>query len=171
MKIGSLAKAYLLNRPNFYYHFKSLDLFQKAILEHHQERGKRHAQLVRDRCENYHPDYLNLLLEEKEYIFFQKQLAFRQSVKDYQDIFTSLQLSGVNSVVPLWVKSFGVPNWDLNLVTQLFARSSNRFFAKINPEEFTFNYLVDYSKESLNLFRQFSGLPPYTDEELDRLFS
>ncbi len=170
MKIEVLARSFDLKRSNYYYHFKLNDRFLEEILKEHEVRNGLYQNEIENSCSNYYPDYLRLLVQFKEYVYFQKQLAFRQDKARFKAIFQTTHLSDLEKVVPLWVQSFQIPTWEEKLVLELMSSWATRFFAQLEPDSYTFEFLVQYSKDALNLFKQFADQTPLTDEELNAFF-
>lgn len=142
LKIEPLAKTIGKSKSSFYHHFSDLDLFIDIILKHHIEQSVIIAK-KEQLANNIDPELINILVEHRTDLLFNRQLRINQNIKSFSDtLFQSNKIVG-DAFVKVWVK-------DLNLqLTQkqiegVFTLALENFFLQINPDNLTNKWLSDY---------------------------
>ncbi|MEO1653177.1 MAG: TetR/AcrR family transcriptional regulator, partial [Bacteroidota bacterium] len=73
LNIESFAREMGKSKSSFYHYFGDKEAFELDLLDYHLAQIERYSQDIL-RCESIRPDFLNILLELKVDMFFQKQV-------------------------------------------------------------------------------------------------
>ncbi len=144
------------SKSSFYHYFGKLEDFRMLLLEYHVKQAVPVAAQL-EVCENYVPDMLNVLIENKIHVLFHKQLRIHRDNPIFEKAFTKAfkqiekqilnrlnQHFGIEKQ-PLFAKSF------LNIVT-------DNLLMRITHKNFTFKWLKAYTEELSYLLIQMKSV-------------
>jgi AcrR family transcriptional regulator len=151
LKIEPLAKAVKISKSSFYHHFADLQVFEQELLQWHYSNAKRLVAEVQAR-KSIVPDFLNLLIEQKELIYFNRQLLIHKHKEAY--ILCFQQVNGLlqANFLGIWAQliqlsdQLDIANEILHVVVQLF-------YQRLPPLDFDYNWILSFLKE-VNTFLQ-----------------
>jgi len=142
LKIETLAKKVGISKSSFYHHFVNLELFIEDLLNYHIKQSYIIADKERN-AKRINPDLIDILVEHKTDLLFNRQLRINRDLKLYFEILNkSDQIVGSAFVMP-WIK-------DLNLqLTQkqlqgIFELALENFYLQINLKNLNHLWLKEY---------------------------
>lgn len=145
LKIEPLSKAVGISKSSFYHHFADLEIFTEYILNYHIEQSKIIAQKEQNAA-NIDPELINILVEHKIDLLFNRQLRINQNVASFSIILERSNKIVGDAFVKVWVK-------DLNLqlsqkqMDAIFSLALENFFLQINTETLNYEWLSNYFKD------------------------
>ena len=142
LKIESLAKQVGKNKSSFYHYFTNTDIFIEALLLHHIEQAKIIA-IKEQAAQRIHPDLIEILVEHKTDILFNKQLRISRDQKHFKNILDKTDAMLGNAFVLLWVKDLELKLTQHQLES-LFELALENFYLQVTPENLTVQWLTDY---------------------------
>jgi AcrR family transcriptional regulator len=142
LKIEPLAKKVGKSKSSFYHHFADLEIFTECLLAYHLDQSKIIAEKERT-VRSINPELINILVEHKTDLLFNRQLRFNQQNEEYrQTLNKSNQIIG-NEFVKIWAMDL-----KLNLTQKqfegLFELALDNFFLQINAETLNFDWLSQF---------------------------
>lgn len=155
LKIESLAKAVGISKSSFYHHFADIEVFVELLLFHHLKQSEVIAEKEKN-VTKINPDLINILIEHKADLLFNRQLRFNRQNKLYQKILLqSNQIIG-NEFIKIWKK-------DLNLTLSqkqlegLFDLALENFYLQLNDTNVNFDWLALYFENLKNIAATFES--------------
>ena len=151
LKIEPLAKAVKISKSSFYHHFADLQVFEQELLQWHYAKAKRLVAEVQA-CKSIVPDFLNLLIEQKELIYFNRQLLIHKHKEAYIQCFQQVNGLLQANFLGIWAQliqlsdQLDIANEILHVVVQLF-------YQRLPPPDFDYNWILSFLKE-VNTFLQ-----------------
>lgn len=142
LKIEMLAQKMSISKSSFYHYFADISYFTEFLLKHHLEQSRIIAAKERN-VENIKPQLIDILVEHKIDLLFNRQLRFNQQNVAYQTTLRqSNQIIG-NEFVKIWAKDLQLA---LNIaqLEGLFELALENFFLQINPDNLNFEWLAAY---------------------------
>ncbi len=143
LKIDQLAKQVGISRSSFYHHFADLEVFQEKLLNYHLERAKYAAAGVRE-CKSIDPDFLLLMVREKEYVLFNRQLRIHRSNKVFKKCFEDAALQLAIEVMGIWSETFEMQT---PAAKKLYKMTQDIFFHRLTLDNLTYEWLKDFLEE------------------------
>ncbi len=142
IKIENLSKSVGVSKSSFYHYFVDIDIFIDYLLEHHIKQAKNIA-VKESEAISISPDLINILVEHKDDLLFNKQLRFNREIDKFNRIvLESDQLIG-NHFILLWKKELKT---ELNTtqLNGLFELALENFYLQINYDNLNHKWLSDY---------------------------
>jgi AcrR family transcriptional regulator len=142
LKIELLAKKIGISKSSFYHHFAEMEIFVEHLLLYHLKQSEIMAK-KENNAKNVNPELINILVEHKIDLLFNRQLRFNQHHELYRNtLLKSNQIIG-NEFVNIWAKDL---NLKLNLrqLEGLFELALENFFLQINTENLNHQWLSAY---------------------------
>lgn len=144
LKIEPLAKTVGKSKSSFYHHFADIELFTDLLLKYHIKQSKIIAK-KEQQAKNIDPELINILVEHRIDLLFNRQLRINQNVESY-----SLTLEQSNKIVGdafvnVWVKDLGL-QLSKKQIDGIFTLALENFFLQINAETLIYNWLSNYFK-------------------------
>jgi AcrR family transcriptional regulator len=154
LKIEPLAKKVGKSKSSFYHHFADLDLFTDLLVEHHVKQSKVIARKEQS-AENIDPALINILVEHKIDLLFNRQLRINQHIKSYALALEQSNKNVGDAFVKLWMKDSGL---DLSekQVEGIYTLALENFFLQINTETLNREWLSAYFKNLKAIAYQFT---------------
>jgi len=142
IKIEPLAKKVGKSKSSFYHHFADLEIFTNLLLDYHIEQSHIIANKEK-RANNIDPELINILLEHRIDLLFNRQLRINQNNKLFSE--TLLQSNKIvgNDFVKLWVKDLNL-KLTQNQIEGIFSLALENFYLQINAENLNYVWLSDY---------------------------
>ncbi len=107
LKIEVLARHVKKNKSSFYHHFADLDVFTEFLLNYHLERSEIIAEQER-LCKTVMPDLLNLLIEVKQDLLFNRQLRIYRTIPAFKACFEKSSKKVGEAIVGIWADTLGL---------------------------------------------------------------
>jgi AcrR family transcriptional regulator len=141
------------SKSSFYHHFADLEVFTEILLNHHLEKAKAIAEREKF-CKNVVPDLLNLLLEIREDLLFNRQLRINRNIIQFKACFEKSSQEVGEAILGIWAEALGLrANSDLaRIVLKL---SLENFYLQITEETLTYEWLLNYVRELQTMVQEF----------------
>jgi AcrR family transcriptional regulator len=142
LKIEPIAKKVGKSKSSFYHYFADLELFIEHLLNHHIDQ----SYIIADkeqRATNIDPELINILVEHRVDLLFNRQLRINQNIKTFSDSLNKSNKIVGDAFVKVWVK-------DLSLqLTQkqmegIFTLALENFYLQINADNLNYKWLSAY---------------------------
>jgi AcrR family transcriptional regulator len=153
LKIELLARQVGKNKSSFYHHFADLEVFTEILLNFHLERAEIIAAQER-LCKTVIPDLLNLLIDVKQDLLFNRQLRIHRNIPAFKACFTQSSEKVGEAILDIWADSLGLTN-NSNLAKIVLNLSLENFYLQITEETMTYDWLENYVKELKTMVREF----------------
>jgi len=142
LKIESLAKKVGISKSSFYHHFADLEVFVNFLLNYHIEQSYIIAEKEK-KCKNINPDLINILVEHKTDLLFNRFLRIHRENKTYnKTLIKSNQIVG-NQFVLIWVNELKL-NISPKQLEGIFELALENFYLRISPELMNKKWLTEY---------------------------
>jgi AcrR family transcriptional regulator len=142
LQVEVLSRKAGINKSSFYHHFADTEGFIEALLKYHLEQvseiARKEAAAV---CID--PELVNILLEHKTAVFFNRQLRLHQHNPAYKAcLFSVDQQLGPVFALP-WMREL---NLQLNArqLETIYNLAIENFYVQIQPASFTQEWLINY---------------------------
>jgi len=153
LKIEALARKVGISKSSFYHRFADLEVFINFLLKYHLEQTHIIAEKEKN-CKTIDPDLINILLEHKTDILFNRYLRINRDKKIFDDVVVkSNQIVG-NYFVLIWVHDLKL-NLTPNQLQGIFELALENFYLKINAEIFNKKWLSDYFNDLKKVIENF----------------
>lgn len=145
LKVESLARKVSKSKSSFYHHFGDLDLFKIELLNHHVEEAKTLAERAK-KCKNVEPEIVNLMVEAKDDVLFNRQLRVHRNIGEFKDCFEKASGLVEDAFLEVWSKDLGLGNQThlgriiLNLIVE-------NFYLKVTEENLHYDWIANYFAE------------------------
>lgn len=144
LKVEVLAKKVKKNKSSFYHHFSDLEVFTSCLLNHHLSQAEKMIGEEK-KCKILIPDLLNVFLDFKQDLLFNRQLRINRSIPAFRECFEKTNEEGAQAILPLWTKALGLTE-NSRLSYMILALSIENFYLQITHETLTYQWLEDYFK-------------------------
>lgn len=153
LKIEALAKKVGISKSSFYHHFADLEIFVEYLLKYHLLQSQRMAEKERS-AKNIDPELINILVEHKIDLLFNRQLRINQQQQHYKETLDkSNQIIG-NEFVKLWATDLNL-NLSPPQLESLFELALENFYLQINAENLNPTWLSAYFTNLKRIARNF----------------
>lgn len=153
LKIEVLAKKVGISKSSFYHHFADLEIFVEHLLKSHLIQSEAMADKEKN-AKNIDPELINILVEHKLDLLFNRQLRINQQRQHYQETLDkSNQIMG-NEFVKLWAKDLNL-NLSQGQLESLFELALENFYLQINAENLNSTWLSAYFNNLKRIARNF----------------
>lgn len=142
LKIDSLAKKVGISKSSFYHHFADLEIFVDYLLKHHIKQSYIIAAKEQN-AQSIEPELINILIEHKTDLFFNRQLRVNKEIKSYVDTLTLSNKIVGNSFVMLWVKELKLSMTPQQL-EGIFELALDNFYLQMTKDNFNQHGLSQY---------------------------
>src|SRR5215831_19768905 len=141
--IESIANKLRVSKSTFYHHFGSHQYFLEILLEEHFERAKIMAKKART-IKTFIPGFLNLLMEHKADILFNKHLRDQRENQLFQLYFQKAASIVSKEVQNIWAQFIGLTK-DTETSGKLYRIIQDLFYQRITQENFTAEWMETLS--------------------------
>ncbi|QIK58958.1 TetR/AcrR family transcriptional regulator [Dysgonomonas sp. HDW5A] len=142
LKIERLAKKIGISKSSFYHHFVDLDLFIQYLLEFHISQSYIIAK-KEVKAQNIDPDLIDILVEHKVDLLFNRQLRINREQKKYSDTLTKSSLIIGNAFTMRWVKDMELRLNEKQLEA-IFELALENFYLQATVESINHKWLLSY---------------------------
>jgi len=142
LRIESLAQKVGISKSSFYHYFADIEVFTQLLMNYHLEQSKIVAEKERN-AQNISPELIDVLIEHKIDLLFNRQLRFFQEKKLYKEtLIKSNQIVG-KEFITVWVKDLKL-TLNRAQIESLFELALENFFLQINIENLNSQWLTAY---------------------------
>ncbi|MCU0447164.1 MAG: TetR/AcrR family transcriptional regulator [Microscillaceae bacterium] len=142
LKIETLAKKVGISKSSFYHHFVDLEIFMTHLLQHHLQQSRIIGQKELA-CRCIDPELIEILIEHKIDLLFNRQLRVNRQQKLYYDTLVQTNQIVGNSFVMVWVKELNLKLTPRQLEA-IFELALENFFLQINTDNIHQSWLSEY---------------------------
>ena len=107
LKVEQIARVVGKSKSSFYHLFADLEVFQQKLLEYHLQRAKEIA-VEAAKCKNMVPDFINMGLEAKSDLLFDRQLRVHRDNPEFRRCFEHANTIVVEAFTGIWAEAFGL---------------------------------------------------------------
>lgn len=145
LKVEVMARKVGKSKSSFYHHFADIEVFTEVLLNHHLERSK--IITTRERlCKKMIPDMLNLLVEVKQDLLFNRQLRVNRHIPAYKKCFESANREVEDAFLEIWSETLGLSE-NSNAARKVLEQSIENFYLQITDETLTYEWLLKFVGE------------------------
>lgn len=144
LKIEVIARKINKSKSSFYHLFADIECFIEELLTYHLEQAK----IIADRerlCDSIDPALIDLLLEVKEDLLFNRQLRVNRSNLVFKQCFEKANQLVGNAFLEVWAEEIGLENKP-KLAEIFFGLVLENFYLQLTDETLTYDWLSDYFK-------------------------
>jgi AcrR family transcriptional regulator len=142
LKIEPLAKTVNKSKSSFYHHFADLELFTDYLLKHHIKQSIIIAE-KEQQAKNINPELINILIEHRTDMLFNRQLRINQNIKSFSDtLFQSTKIVG-DAFITVWARDLSL-QLTQRQIEGVFTLALENFFLQINADNLTYKWLSEY---------------------------
>lgn len=153
LKIEPLAKKVGKSKSSFYHFFADLEIFIDDLLNYHIQQSRIIAEKEQN-AKNIHPELINILIEHKIDLLFNRQLRINRDRKIFFDVLVKSNEIVGNSFVMLWVKDLEL-NLTQKQLESIFELALENFYLQINTETLNHQWLSAYFTNLKKLVKNF----------------
>ena len=158
LKIEVLAREVGKSKSSFYHHFADMEVFTERLLGYHLERARLIAQ-QEAACRNVVPDLMNVLLEVKQDLLFNRQLRVHRHVPAFRECFEAASEKVGGAIAQIWAEMLGLAD-DSALAQVVLKLSFENFCLQITDETLTHSWLLRYVQELSAMVRALQNRQP-----------
>jgi AcrR family transcriptional regulator len=151
--IEQLAKEVGKSKSSFYHHFAELEVFKEKILIHHLKMSSVIAEKER-KAEKINPDLINILIEHKTDLLFNRQLRINANKPNYNDILVKSNRIIGTDFIKLWLTDTKL-NVTPKQAEGIFELAMENFFLQINQDNINKEWLATYFDNLNRITRNF----------------
>jgi AcrR family transcriptional regulator len=144
LKVEVMSRKVDKSKSSFYHLFADVECFMEELLAFHLERAKIIAERER-LCNSIDPALINLLLEVKEDLLFNRQLRVNRSNPAFKQCFEKANQLVGNAFLEVWAEEIGLGNKP-KLAEIFLALVLENFYLQLTEETITYEWLSDYFK-------------------------
>jgi AcrR family transcriptional regulator len=142
LKIEVISRKIKKSKSSFYHLFADIECFTEELLTFHLERAKIIAERERA-CNSIDPALINLFLDVKQDLLFNRQLRVNRSNTAFKQCFEKANQLVGNAFLEVWAKEIGLEN-KLKLAEIFFGLVLENFYLQLTDDSFTYHWFSDY---------------------------
>ena len=145
LKIEVIARKVGKSKSSFYHHFADIEIFTELLLNYHLERAIVIAEMEKC-CNNVVPDLLNVLIEVKEDLLFNRQLRINRQIPAFKNCFEKSSKAVGEAILGIWAEMLGLGD-NSHLAQMVLNLSLENFYLQITEETLTYEWLLNYVRD------------------------
>jgi AcrR family transcriptional regulator len=153
LKVEVIARKVGKSKSSFYHHFADIEIFTEALLNYHLERAIVIADMEKG-CKNVVPDLLNVLIEVKEDLLFNRQLRINRQIPAFKNCFEKSSKVVGNAILSIWAEMLGLGD-NSHLAQIVLNLSLENFYLQITEDTLTYEWLLNYVKDLKTMVNAF----------------
>lgn len=142
LKIESLSRKVGVSKSSFYHHFADIEIFIGFLLKHHINQSLIIGQKELN-AKNIHPELIDILVEHKIDLLFNRQLRINRDMKLFADTLEESSKIVGNGFILVWVKELNL-TFTQKQLEAFFELALENFFLQINSENLNPQWLSGY---------------------------
>lgn len=150
LKVEAIAREVNKSKSSFYHHFADVELFTEELLNFHLQR----VDIVTERekqCTSLVPEVLEVLLEFKQDLLFQRQLRIHRNVADFRTCIAKSDAITEEAFLPFWAESLGLAD-NTNLARLVLNLATENFYLQLT-DDVTYEILLGYMNNLLTMVK------------------
>lgn len=153
LKIEVLARKVNKSKSSFYHYFADIEIFRDILLEYHLEKSEIISKRESE-CKSVNPELLNVLIEFKQDLLFNRQLRINRNIIKFKNCFENASKKVAESIIEIWAEELNIKN-NSYLAEIILKLSLENFYLQITEETMNLNWLQNYFKELQNMVAEF----------------
>ncbi len=145
LKVEVIARKVGKSKSSFYHHFADIEIFTELLLNYHFERAIVIAEMEKC-CNNVVPDLLNVLIEVKEDLLFNRQLRINRQIPAFKNCFEKSNKAVGEAILGIWAEMLGLGD-NSHLAQMVLNLSLENFYLQITEETLTYEWLLNYVRD------------------------
>jgi AcrR family transcriptional regulator len=142
INIELLSRKVGVSKSSFYHHFATLEIFITALLDKHIVQSKILAQ-KEGLCKTIDPELIDVLLEHKEDILFNRELRVHRHRTEFKDVLMQSGKITAGNFIAVWQKDLQL-QVSRQQLEGIFELALENFFLQINISNFKKEWLREY---------------------------
>ncbi len=142
LKIERIAKKVGISKSSFYHQFADIDLFIEHLLKHHISQSRIIAEKERN-VKNVTPELVNVLIEHKTDLLFNRQLRINRNNKLYNETLSKSNKIVGDAFVHVWIKELNLKLTQTK-INGIFELALENFYLQINKDNLNSDWLSEY---------------------------
>ena len=145
LKVEQIAKKVKKSKSSFYHHFADTEIFTDYLLEYHLEKSK----LIEGKaklCKNLEPDLINLFMEMKLDLLFNRQLRINRDNITFAKCFEKANEPIIRAFFDIWSRDIGLSDRS-DLAQMVLNLAVENFYLQITEKNLTYNWLLHFLNE------------------------
>ena len=155
LKIDQLARRVGVSRSSFYHLFADLDVFQEKLLLYHTGRAQHAAGKVK-MCKSIEPDFLLLIIEEKDYVLFNRQLRIHRNNSAYKAGFENAITLVGRETMSIFIQMLNLQHKP-EVARSVFQMTADILFHRMTEENINYEWLKNFIDEIKLLVKNMNG--------------
>lgn len=145
LKIEEIARRVNKSKSSFYHHFADLEIFTQLLLEYHLIRAKEISE-KENLCKNIDPELINILIEAKTDLLFNRQLRINRETKEFKNCIELSDKFVGEGFLNVFSKEL---NLEINQseINNFFQLVLENFYLKLTEDKINYNWLYSYFVE------------------------
>jgi AcrR family transcriptional regulator len=156
LKVQVIARQVKKSKSSFYHHFADMEIFTDILLQYHLERATIIAE-KENASKNIDPDLINILVEVKQDLLFNRQLRVNRTVPAFKKCFEQSNQKVEGAFLSVWARDIGLPD-NTKLAGLVLGLMMENFYLQITEETLTYPWLQNYFREISGMIMQFKKL-------------
>ncbi len=153
LQIEPIAKLVGKSKSSFYHLFADIEIFLDELLTYHISQVKLMCE-KESKALNFNPDIINIFVEHKIDILFNKQLRINHQNTEFRKVM-KITDEGLGEVYTFLLRTDLKLNLKQKGIESFFQLALNNFFLQINADNLNFQWLADYFDEIRSLAKSF----------------
>jgi AcrR family transcriptional regulator len=145
LKVEHIARKVGISKSSFYHLFVDVEIFQEKLLEYHLKRAKEMSDQS-EGCKEIVPDILNLFLENKIPLLFNRQLCIHRNSQLFQSYSEKATAIVEHTYFEKWVDLLGLQT-QKHIAKNILKIYTDNFFLRISEETLTYEWLLSLLEE------------------------
>ncbi len=152
LKIEQISRMVGKSKSSFYHLFADTGIFQEKLLQYHHKRAQEIAHRART-CKNLVPDMLNLLLEVKPDLLFNRQLRVHRANPEFQQCFEKANGLVEEAFMGIWSEAFGLEEKP-QVARNIMKMTMDNFYLRITEENLNPEWLLAFLTDLQGMIKE-----------------
>lgn len=152
LKIEHLARITETSKSSFYHHFADMEIFREFLLQYHLERAEVISGKAKQ-CKTLIPDVIQLLVDHKSDILFNRQLRIHRNSIAFQLCFERAHSLVSNEFIHLWAEWIGMKDKP-ELALNVFKVATDLFYQRLTNDNLSYEWLLSFIGEVKTFLEQ-----------------
>lgn len=150
LKVEAIARQSGISKSSFYHHFADMEGFVEKLCQLHLDRCNTIAAKER-MARRIDPELVEILLEHKMDLCFNRQLRFHRGHTYYAAIVQKSDAITGTDFVTLWMQELALP-WSKQQAIGIFTLALDNFYLRMHPDTFDRAWMSAYFQDLKALF-------------------
>lgn len=154
LKVEDLARKVGISKSSFYHHFADMEYFIEELLKHHLNQTQIIAQKEKS-ANKIDPDLINILIEHKTDLLFNRQLRVNRENKLYSNILARSNEVAADYFIDIWQRDLNM-KFTKQQLDGAFNLALENFYLQITYENINKDWLSNYFAELKSVLVRFA---------------